>query len=54
MCQKVVKDDVQIWSSLAPAPARACRYHPQCGRGPGTAICKEEWKTVTFTRLGWI
>lgn len=41
MCQNAVKEDLQIWSSLVPAPVRACRYHPPCGRGPGTAMCKK-------------
>jgi len=54
ICQNAVKDDLQIWSFLVPAPARACRYHPRCDRDPGTAMCKNERKSVIFIRLGWL
>lgn len=52
--KKAVKDDLQIWSSLVLAPVRACRCHPLCDRGPGTAMGKKERKPVIFIRQGWI
>lgn len=38
---------------MVPAPMRACRCHPLCDRGPGTAIYKKQGKKKQYL-LDWI